>query len=187
MLPPSGGQVTKYRNSLRGWYAADNDNDDPACHDAGADCDRRTDHAFHGAMNEALLRTLPAVVRLSPWDRAGTAIVLPCNSPLGTGSVATKSGCNYREHVRGRGRVSENEMPIEIGQIEAIFHYPVKSMRGEPVDVATLGWYGLDGDRRLAFRRLDERGGFPWLTASISQRKAGERIGTSPLRTPWRT
>ena len=57
-------------------------------------------------------------------------------------------------------------MPIEIGQIEAIFRYPVKSMRGEPLDTATLGWHGLDGDRRLAFRRLDERGGFPWLTAS---------------------
>ena len=57
-------------------------------------------------------------------------------------------------------------MPIEIGQIEAIFRYPVKSMRGEPIDDATLGWHGLDGDRRLAFRRLDERGGFPWLTAS---------------------
>jgi len=57
-------------------------------------------------------------------------------------------------------------MPIEIGRVEAIFRYPVKSMRGEPLDAATLGWHGLDGDRRLAFRRLDERGGFPWLSAS---------------------
>jgi len=57
-------------------------------------------------------------------------------------------------------------MPIEIGPIEAIFRYPVKSMRGEPLDAATLGWHGLDGDRRLAFRRLDEAGGFPWLTAT---------------------
>jgi uncharacterized protein YcbX len=57
-------------------------------------------------------------------------------------------------------------MPIEIGKIEALFRYPVKSMRGESLDAATLGWHGLDGDRRLAFRRLDDRGGFPWLTAS---------------------
>jgi uncharacterized protein len=57
-------------------------------------------------------------------------------------------------------------MSIEIGQIEAIFRYPVKSMRGEPLDAAALGWHGLDGDRRLAFRRLDDRGGFPWLTAT---------------------
>ena len=57
-------------------------------------------------------------------------------------------------------------MPVEIGQIEAIFRYPVKSMRGEPLDAADLGWYGLDGDRRFALRRLEERGGMPWLTAS---------------------
>lgn len=57
-------------------------------------------------------------------------------------------------------------MPTEIGKIEALFRYPVKSMRGEPLEVAELGWHGLDGDRRLAFRRLDDRRGFPWLTAS---------------------
>ncbi|MGO4880463.1 MAG: MOSC domain-containing protein [Bryobacteraceae bacterium] len=56
-------------------------------------------------------------------------------------------------------------MPIEIGQVEAIFRYPVKSMRGEPLEAARLGWHGIEGDRRLAFRRLDDRGGFPWLTA----------------------
>ena len=57
-------------------------------------------------------------------------------------------------------------MPIEIGQIEAIFRYPVKSMRGEPLESAKLEWHGLDGDRRFAFRRKGERGGCPWLTAS---------------------
>jgi MOSC domain-containing protein len=57
-------------------------------------------------------------------------------------------------------------MPIEIGWIEAIFRYPVKSMRGERLDSATLGWHGLEGDRRVALRRLDDRGGFPWLSAS---------------------
>ena len=57
-------------------------------------------------------------------------------------------------------------MLIEIGQVEAIFRYPVKSMGGERLEVANLGWHGLDGDRRLAFRRIDDRSGFPWLTAS---------------------
>jgi uncharacterized protein YcbX len=57
-------------------------------------------------------------------------------------------------------------MLIEIGQVEAIFRYPVKSMGGERLDAAQLGWHGLDGDRRLAFRRMDDRSGFPWLTAS---------------------
>jgi uncharacterized protein len=57
-------------------------------------------------------------------------------------------------------------MPIEIGQVEALFRYPVKSMGGERLEEANLGWYGLDGDRRLAFRRIDARSGMPWLTAS---------------------
>jgi hypothetical protein len=57
-------------------------------------------------------------------------------------------------------------MLIEIGHVEAIFRYPVKSMGGERLEVANLGWHGLDGDRRLAFRRIDDRSGFPWLTAS---------------------
>jgi len=56
-------------------------------------------------------------------------------------------------------------MPIEIGHVEAIFRYPVKSIGGERLEVANLGWHGLDGDRRLAFRRMDDRSGFPWLTA----------------------
>ena len=57
-------------------------------------------------------------------------------------------------------------MLIEIGHVEAIFRYPVKSMGGERLEVAELGWHGLDGDRRLAFRRIDDRSGFPWLSAT---------------------
>jgi hypothetical protein len=57
-------------------------------------------------------------------------------------------------------------MVIEIGKVEAIFRYPVKSMGGEQLEVAELGWHGIEGDRRLAFRRMDDRSGFPWLTAS---------------------
>jgi uncharacterized protein YcbX len=74
--------------------------------------------------------------------------------------------------------VLETELPIEIGRIEAIFRYPVKSMRGEPLQGATLGWHGIEGDRRLGLRRLDERGGFPWLTAS----KLPELILFTPRR-----
>jgi hypothetical protein len=57
-------------------------------------------------------------------------------------------------------------MLIEIGQVEAIFRYPVKSMAGERLETATMGWHGLDGDRRMAFRRIEDRSGMPWLTAS---------------------
>jgi len=53
----------------------------------------------------------------------------------------------------------------EVGRISQVFRYPVKSMAGVSVDAASLGWHGLDGDRRLAFRRVDDKGGFPWLTA----------------------
>jgi uncharacterized protein len=57
-------------------------------------------------------------------------------------------------------------MLIAIGHVEAIFRYPVKSMAGEPLEIANLGWHGLEGDRRLAFRRMDNHGDFPWLSAS---------------------
>ena len=67
---------------------------------------------------------------------------------------------------------------MEIGHVEAIFRYPVKSMGGERLEVADLGWHGLDGDRRLAFRRTDDRSGFPWLIAS----KLPDLLLFTPLR-----
>ena len=57
-------------------------------------------------------------------------------------------------------------MPIEIGQVEALFRYPVKSMAGERLEAANLGWHGIEGDRRLALRRMNDRSDFPWLAAS---------------------
>lgn len=57
-------------------------------------------------------------------------------------------------------------MRKEIGQVEALFRYPVKSMASEQLKDAGLGWHGIDGDRRLALRRTEDRSGFPWLTAS---------------------
>ena len=41
----------------------------------------------------------------------------------------------------------------------------MKSMAGERLRSAQLGWYGIEGDRRFAFRRANENGGNPWLTA----------------------
>lgn len=54
----------------------------------------------------------------------------------------------------------------KVGEVTALFRYPVKSMGGETLSQAELGWHGLTGDRRLAFRKLSDQGGFPWLTAS---------------------
>ena len=55
---------------------------------------------------------------------------------------------------------------IELGHISEIVRYPVKSMAGTPADSAFLGWHGLDGDRRFAFRRIGDDSSFPWLSAS---------------------
>ena len=55
---------------------------------------------------------------------------------------------------------------IHLGHIHELTRYPVKSMAGVATDSAVLGWHGLQGDRRFAFRRLNENSGFPWLTAS---------------------
>ncbi|MEP6900952.1 MAG: MOSC N-terminal beta barrel domain-containing protein [Actinomycetota bacterium] len=54
----------------------------------------------------------------------------------------------------------------EIGFIKAIYRYPVKSMAGERLAEAALGWHGIEGDRRFAFMRTKETGGFPWLIGS---------------------
>ncbi len=53
-----------------------------------------------------------------------------------------------------------------LGRIAAIVRYPVKSIAGVPAESAHLGWHGIAGDRRFAFRRLDDVSGFPWLSAS---------------------
>jgi uncharacterized protein YcbX len=69
-------------------------------------------------------------------------------------------------------------MQVEIGQIVALFRYPVKSMAAEPLRAAHLGWHGVAGDRRFALRRVEERGGMPWLVAS----KLAELLLFTPVR-----
>jgi len=55
---------------------------------------------------------------------------------------------------------------IQVGVVREIVRYPVKSMAGTVTESAFLGWHGLAGDRRFAFRRVNDNGGFPWLSAS---------------------
>lgn len=55
---------------------------------------------------------------------------------------------------------------IPVGHVREIVRYPVKSMAGIAMDSASLGFHGLAGDRRFAFRRVGVDGGMPWLTAS---------------------
>ena len=82
---------------------------------------------------------------------------------------------------------------VTIGHVEAIFRYPIKSMCGERLDVAKMGWHGIEGDRRLAFRRIEDRSGFPWLTAGklrdlllfVPQREEGAPVDCpTHVRTP---
>jgi uncharacterized protein YcbX len=56
-------------------------------------------------------------------------------------------------------------MTKPIGQVVEIVRYPVKSMAGVASESAFLGWHGLEGDRRFAFRRVGDKSGFPWLSA----------------------
>jgi len=55
---------------------------------------------------------------------------------------------------------------MSVGVVTDVFRYPVKSMAGQRLQSATLGWHGLEGDRRFAFLREGTPGGFPFLSAS---------------------
>ena len=80
-----------------------------------------------------------------------------------------------------------------IGHVRELARYPIKSMAGTSTESAFLGWHGLDGDRRFAFRRVDDQSGFPWLSASrlpelILYKPFGRDESTSePLPTHVRT
>jgi uncharacterized protein YcbX len=54
---------------------------------------------------------------------------------------------------------------MRVGTLVGLWRYPVKSMAGEQLREAEVGWNGLAGDRRWAFVRPGlERSGFPRLT-----------------------
>jgi uncharacterized protein YcbX len=50
------------------------------------------------------------------------------------------------------------------GTLHAAYRYPVKSMRGESLPEAPIGWSGIEGDRRYGFVKSESLAGFPWLT-----------------------
>jgi uncharacterized protein len=51
-----------------------------------------------------------------------------------------------------------------VGRVESLWRYPVKSMRGEELQVAFAGFPGVYGDRVYAFRSSAAPKGFPYLT-----------------------
>src|SRR5258706_10109868 len=51
-----------------------------------------------------------------------------------------------------------------IGKVESLWRYPVKSMRGEELSEAFVGFAGVYGDRLFAFKSAGRPRGFPYLT-----------------------
>jgi uncharacterized protein len=51
-----------------------------------------------------------------------------------------------------------------VGRIESLWRYPVKSMRGEELEEAFVGFAGVYGDRLFAFKSTGCPKGFPYLT-----------------------
>src|SRR5918911_1039939 len=54
-----------------------------------------------------------------------------------------------------------------VGTIESLWRYPVKSMAGERLTEAYMGFSGFYGDRCYAFRNSAARKGFPYLNANV--------------------
>jgi uncharacterized protein YcbX len=57
-----------------------------------------------------------------------------------------------------------------IGNVDSLWRYPVKSMRGEELDEAFAGYSGIYGDRVFAFRTSANHKGFPYFTAREQQK-----------------
>lgn len=56
-----------------------------------------------------------------------------------------------------------------IGTVESLWRYPVKSMSGEAMTEAFMGFSGFYGDRCFAFKNSTARKGFPYLNANVQQ------------------
>ncbi len=54
-----------------------------------------------------------------------------------------------------------------IGTVESLWRYPVKSMGGEEITEAYMGFSGFFGDRCFAFKNSSARKGFPYLSATV--------------------
>ena len=53
---------------------------------------------------------------------------------------------------------------VVVGRVESLWRYPVKSMQGEELSEAFLGFAGVYGDRIYAFRSPAAPKGFPYHT-----------------------
>ena len=75
-----------------------------------------------------------------------------------------------------------------IGTVESLWRYPIKSMSGEAMTEAFMGFSGFYGDRCFAFKNSSARKGFPYLNATVQQQmlryrpqfRYAERAATPP-------
>lgn len=59
---------------------------------------------------------------------------------------------------------------MTVATVESLWRYPVKSMAGEEISEAFVGFSGVYGDRCYAFRDASARKGFPYLNATAQER-----------------
>jgi uncharacterized protein YcbX len=72
---------------------------------------------------------------------------------------------------------------VQVGTVAALYRYPVKAMGAEVLESASIGWHGIEGDRRYAFVRADDASDFPWLTIrEVPVMTTYTPIGGSPPR-----
>ena len=56
-----------------------------------------------------------------------------------------------------------------VGTVESLWRYPIKSMSGEAMTEAFMGFSGFYGDRCFAFKNSSARKGFPYLSATVQE------------------
>lgn len=56
-----------------------------------------------------------------------------------------------------------------VGKVDSLWRYPVKSMCGEELETAFVGFAGVYGDRVFGFRSSGSPEGFPWVTGREHQ------------------
>src|SRR4030095_8531960 len=63
----------------------------------------------------------------------------------------------------------KENMMTTVGTVESLWRYPIKSMSGETMTEAFMGFSGFYGDRCFAFKNSSARKGFPYLNATAPE------------------
>ena len=74
-----------------------------------------------------------------------------------------------------------------VGRVESLWRYPDKSMKGEELPEAFIGFGGVYGDRLYAFMSPERPPGYPYLTARechrmLLQDRKSTRLNSSHSR-----